>query len=71
MNWDVLFEHLVAALVFGTLGVAMFAVALKVIVKVSPFSVSKEIAEDQNMALAIVLASIFVGLAIILAVSIS
>jgi len=55
---------------YGVLGIAMFAIALKVIVRVSPFAVRKEIEEDQNVALALVIASIFVGLAIIVAAAI-
>jgi uncharacterized membrane protein YjfL (UPF0719 family) len=70
MHWDVLLENVVAAVIFGVLGVVLFAMALKVIVRVVPFSVAKEIAEDQNVALAIVLASIFLGLSVILAVCI-
>ncbi len=71
MHWEAIFENLVKAALFGAVGVALFAIALRVIVKVTPFSISKEIAEDQNLALAIVLASIFLGLGAILAVSIA
>lgn len=68
--WSDALLHLGAAIVYGVLGIAMFAVALKVIVKVSPFAIRKEIEEDQNVALGVVIASIFVGLAIILAAAI-
>ena len=71
MDWNSLVQHVIAAVVFGAVGVALFAVALRVISKVTPFSVTKEIAEDQNIALAIVIASIFLGLAAILCVAIA
>ena len=70
MNWETALWHVGSAVVYGVLGIAMFAIALKVIVKVSPFAVRKEIEEDQNTALALVIASIFVGLAIIVAAAI-
>lgn len=62
--------HLGMAIVYGVLGIAMFAIALKIIVKVSPFAIRKELEEDQNTALGIVIGSIFIGLAIILAAAI-
>lgn len=70
MNWENALYHLGSAVVYGVIGIVMFAIALKVIVKVSPFAIRKEIEEDQNVALALVIASIFVGLAIIVAAAI-
>jgi uncharacterized membrane protein YjfL (UPF0719 family) len=70
MNWEEFLRQIVATVVFATVGVIVFVVALKLIVKVSPFSIQKEIAEDQNVALGIVVGSIFVGLALVLAAAI-
>jgi uncharacterized membrane protein YjfL (UPF0719 family) len=70
VNWEELLRQLVATVLFGAVGVAVFLVALKLIVKISPFSIRKEIAEDQNVALGIVVASIFVGLAVVLGAAI-
>ena len=47
--------------------VAFFALAYLAIQKVTPFSLRKEIEEDQNVALAIVLGAVFLGIAIIIA----
>lgn len=71
MNFQALFEHLIAAALFGLVGILMFVAALWVIRKVSPFSIEKELAEDQNVALGIVMGSMMIGLAIILAQAIS
>ena len=60
----------VAALVFSAIGFALFGLAFLVIVKVSPFSIRKEIEEDQNTALAIVMGSVIVGLSIIIAATV-
>ena len=70
MDEKALIQGLVSAAVFGTLGVVLFALAVKVIAKVVPFSVEKEIAEDQNVALGIVMGAILIGLAIIVAAAI-
>jgi uncharacterized membrane protein YjfL (UPF0719 family) len=70
MDEKALVQGLVSAVVFGGLGVVLFALAVKVIAKLVPFSVEKEIAEDQNVALGIVMGAILIGLAIIVAAAI-
>ena len=47
-------------------GLIIFGLAFWVMVKVAPFSVSKEIEEDQNTALAILMSSVILGIAIII-----
>ncbi|MCB9664350.1 MAG: DUF350 domain-containing protein [Alphaproteobacteria bacterium] len=58
------------SLLYTGLGLALFAVALVVAARVSPFSLRKEIEEDQNVALGIMLGSMFLGIAIIVAAAI-
>ena len=55
---------------FVLLGLIVFALAFLVIAKSTPFSVRKEIEEDQNIALAIVIASVILGSALIIAAAI-
>jgi putative membrane protein len=62
---------LVTTLLFVLLGLVIFALAFLVIAKVAPFSVRKELEEDQNIALAIVIASIILGSALIIAAAIN
>ena len=57
-------------LVFVVLGLIVFALAFLVIAKATPFSVRKEIEEDQNVALAIVIASVILGSALIIAAAV-
>ena len=57
-------------IVFVVLGLIVFALAFLVIAKASPFSVRKEIEDDQNVALAIVIASVILGSALIIAAAI-
>ena len=60
----------VTTLVFVVLGLIIFALAFLIIGKATPFSVRKEIEEDQNVALAIVIASVILGSALIIAAAI-
>ena len=64
---DALVRQLVSAAVFSALGVAVFAIAFWVMCRVAGFSVKKEIAEDQNTALAVVMGSVILGIAVIVA----
>jgi len=61
---------LVTTLVFVILGLLIFALAFLIIAKATPFSVRKEIEEDQNVALAIVIASVILGSALIIAAAV-
>ena len=61
---------LVTSVVFVVLGLIVFALAFLVIAKATPFSVRKEIEEDHNVALAIVIASVILGSALIIAAAI-
>jgi len=61
---------LITTLIFVLLGLLVFALAFLIIVKASPFSVRKELADDQNVALAIVIGSVIIGSAIIVAAAI-
>lgn len=63
-------EHIVSSLVYSSIGLVMFALAFFIIVKVAPFSVQKEIEEDQNTSLGIIIGSVVIGLSIIIAAAI-
>ena len=67
-------EHLLNALVnsvlFSLVGIAVFALAFFVISKVTPFSLRKEIEEDQNTALGVMIGSIIIGLSLIISAAI-
>ena len=69
-TFDVLLQHLVAAFVFSFVGVIVFAVCLLLLEKLTPFSLLHEIGEEHNIAAAIVIAAIVLGVSIIIAASI-
>jgi uncharacterized membrane protein YjfL (UPF0719 family) len=50
---------------FAMIGLLFFAFAFWLIVKISPSSIRKEIEEDQNTALAILIASVIIGISLI------
>jgi len=59
-----------SAVVYVVVGLALFGAAYLIIDKVTPFSLRKELLEDRNQALAIVLGSVFLSIALILAAAI-
>lgn len=63
-------EHIVSSLVYSGIGMVMFIIAFFLIVKIAPFSVQKEIEEDQNTSLGIIIGSVMLGLSIIIAAAI-
>ena len=67
---DKLLPVLLTTIIFVVLGLIVFAIAYFIIVKVSPFSVKKEIEEDQNTALAIIIGAIIIGVALIISAAI-
>lgn len=56
--------------IFVAIGLIVFAIAFLIVVLVSPFSVKKEIEEDQNTSLAIIIGSLIIGVAMIIAAAI-
>ncbi|MEQ8275393.1 MAG: DUF350 domain-containing protein [Deltaproteobacteria bacterium] len=67
MFWETQQGHMVASVVYSLIGVAIFAIAFLVMERVAPFSLRKELAEDDNVAVGILLGSVVIGLSIIIA----
>ncbi|MGE0706876.1 MAG: DUF350 domain-containing protein [Planctomycetota bacterium] len=63
-------NDIVNALVYTGLGVVVFGAAFLIMIMVMPFSVRKEIEEDQNTSLGIIMGSVVIGLAIIIAAAV-
>lgn len=64
-------EALLNVAIFTLAGLLLFALAFFVMGKATPFSLRKEIEEDQNIALAIVIGSVIIGIALIIVAAIS
>jgi putative membrane protein len=70
---DHLGNQIILALVFGAIGLALFAVAFLVVVTIIkhvPMSVRKEIEQDHNVALSIIIGAMILGISIIVAAAI-
>ena len=70
LKLDWLLNALVSSLVFTTVGIAFFVLAFLLVQKLTPFSIRKEIEEDHNTAMAIVLAAIILGIAMIVSAAV-
>ena len=58
---------ILSTVVYALIGMIIFGLAFVVFNKLMPFSVRKEIEEDQNTALGIIIGSMLIGLAVIIA----
>ena len=70
MKIENLGDAVVSSAVFAGIGLAVFAVAFWLMTKLAPFSVKKEIEEDQNVALAVIIAGVLIGISLIIAAAI-
>jgi uncharacterized membrane protein YjfL (UPF0719 family) len=61
---------IVSTIVFAVLGLVIFILGFVVLDKLTPYSLWKEICEKQNVALAILVGSGAIGLALIVAAAI-
>jgi putative membrane protein len=59
-----------AALVFAFIGIAVFVSAFVVIDKLTPYDLWKEIVEEKNLALAVLVGAMSIGICIIIAAAV-
>ena len=62
--------HILATVIYAAIGIIIFILAYKLIEKLLPFSLTKELSVDDNTAVGILMGSVMIGLAIIIAASI-
>ena len=63
LNWS----HLVAAVLYSGLGLAVLCLSFQLVDKLTPYDLWQELVQKQNRALATVVASFTLGLSIIIA----
>jgi uncharacterized membrane protein YjfL (UPF0719 family) len=63
-------DAVVSSAVFAGIGLAVFGIAFWIIKMVAPFSMKKEIEEDQNVALGVIIAGVMIGIALIISAAI-
>lgn len=64
---QIIFAEFISMIFYSVVGMLLMFVAYKIIEILSPFPIVKEIEEDQNTSLAILIGSVFVAMAIIIA----
>jgi len=68
--WDHLLFGVVSTLIYGVIGIFLALLGMKVFEWSTPYSVRKELEEDHNSAVAIVMGSMTLGICIIIAATI-
>lgn len=71
VKFDQLMEVLVTTIIFVVIGLIVFSIAFLIMNLVTPFSIRKEIEEDHNTALAIVIGAMIIGIAMIVSAAIT
>lgn len=66
ISWNNIF----ISIIYGLIGIFLLLIGYYLYELVTPFSVKKELLEDQNIALGIVIAAFILGMAIIIAAAI-
>jgi putative membrane protein len=59
-----------AALVFATIGIVVFVGAFVVIDKLTPYDLWRQIVEEKNLALAVLVGAMSIGICIIIAAAV-
>ena len=61
---------LLNAIVYAALGILIFVIAFLIIDKMTPYHLWKEIVEDKNVALAVLVGAMSIGICIIIAAAV-
>ena len=67
---DQIMHNVINALVFAFVGIFIFVIAFFVMDKLTPYHLWKEIVQEHNMALAILVGAISLGICIIIAAAV-
>jgi len=63
-------RNIEAALVFAFIGIAVFVVSFVIIDRMTPYDLWREIVQEKNMALALLVGALSIGVSIIIAAAI-
>lgn len=64
-------EHLLLTLMYTLFGMLVFGVSFIAIVRFTPFSIRKEIEDDQNTSLGIILGAVIIGISMIISAAVA
>ncbi len=69
--WYLVIRSVLSTVVYSLLGIVLAIIGYKIYDWITPFSLTKELAEDQNVAVGIVVGSMMLGICLIIAFSIA
>lgn len=64
---EIHWAQMVAALIYAVIGLGIFGVAFVLVDRLTPYSLWKELIDEHNTALAIVVGAVAIGISIIVA----
>jgi uncharacterized membrane protein YjfL (UPF0719 family) len=67
---EIHWTQMVAALVYAVIGLAIFGVAFVLVDRLTPYSLWRELIDEHNTALAIVVGAVAIGISIIVSAAI-
>lgn len=67
MDWGSLLHGILDTAIYSLVGIAMMGIGIVLVILFTPFSVKKEIEDDQNTSLGIIIGAVILGIAIIIA----
>lgn len=71
MDWNSLLYGIIDTVIYSIIGIIMMTIGFLIINLFAPFSIKKEIEDDQNISLGIIIGSVIIGISIIIASVIS
>ena len=66
MDWGNLAYGIIDTVIYSFVGIIMMGIGFMVICMFTPFSIKKEIEDDQNTSLGIIIGAVIIGIAIII-----
>ena len=71
MDWSMLLYGVVDTVIYSLVGVVLMGIGFLIVTFFTPFSIKKEIEDDQNISLGIIMGAVIIGISIIVASVIS
>lgn len=71
MDWSVILCGIVDTVIYSLVGIVLMGLGFLIITFFTPFSIKKEIEDDQNVSLGIIIGAVIIGISIIVASVIS
>lgn len=71
MDWSILLYDVVDTVIYSLAGIVLLGIGFLIVTFFTPFSIKKEIEDDQNISLGIIIGAVIIGISIIVASVIS